>query len=70
MGNRYMKHINISKCVCPSCGSVMYVPRRSGRAREKLHQKNLWCYRCKQEQTMTEYRDNDIYMNALCEKII
>lgn len=50
---------NISMCVCPDCNNKFPIPRMSNKAREKGHQKNIWCPFCKVTKTMTEIREGD-----------
>lgn len=56
-----MKRYSISECICPECGSKMFVPRKLSRKRERGHVKDIYCPFCKKVVKMLEVRDGDFY---------
>lgn len=59
----------ISHCECPKCGNYFPIPRMPHHAREKGHQKDIWCPFCKETVQMTEIRYGDVLYNGCGERI-
>lgn len=39
---------------CSRCGTVMTIPRRTGKNKPSGHIKTMWCYRCKEKTDFIE----------------
>ena len=56
-----VKKYTISNFICNECGAVIPLPRPTSLRREKNHQKDLYCYKCKKIVKTTEVK-NEKYM--------
>lgn len=59
----------ISQFVCPVCGGIMPLPRRSKKPRENGHIKDLYCPWCKEVRKFMEYKSGQPIRNMDGEKI-
>lgn len=55
---RYIKHLNISSCVCIKCGNKFPIPRPK-RSRKKGHIKSIYCPFCQELTYHYEVRAQD-----------
>ncbi len=51
-----------TKLVCPECGSVFPIMRRTCVQRKRFHRKNLYCYVCKKVTNHIELKDYDEWL--------
>lgn len=49
----------MSALQCPSCATVIYLPRKRSKLRELEHIKTMYCYKCKEIRDLVEIRDLD-----------
>lgn len=59
------RNFKISYLRCTVCGSIMPIPRRFGRFREKNHIKTMYCYKCDTERDFLENAEDKRYSDAL-----
>ena len=59
------RNFKISYLKCTVCGSIMPIPRRFGRFREKNHIKTMYCYKCDAERDFLENAEDKRYSDAL-----
>ena len=59
------RNFKISYLKCTVCGSIMPIPRRFGRFREKNHIKTMYCYKCDTERDFLENAEDKRYSDAL-----
>lgn len=59
------RNFKISYLKCTVCGSIMPIPRRFGRFREKNHIKTMYCYKCNAERDFLENAEDKRYSDAL-----
>lgn len=59
---------SISVLYCCSCGSRNFVPRFSGKPREKGHTKKFWCTKCASRTRHLEVRDGDFDLELIMER--
>ena len=59
------RNFKISYLKCTVCGSIMPIPRRFGRFREKNHIKTMYCYKCDAERDFLENAEDERYSDAL-----
>lgn len=58
------RNFKISYLRCTVCGSIMPIPRRFGRFREKNHIKTMYCYKCDTERDFLENDEDKRYSDA------
>lgn len=58
-GGTMKRKTTISELTCPECGTVMFVPRRLSKKRERGHVKTMWCPTCKKKTDHIEGGSND-----------
>ena len=59
------RNFKISYLKCTVCGSIMPIPRRFGRFREKNHIKTMYCYKCDTERDFLENTEDERYSDEL-----
>lgn len=59
------RNFKISYLKCTVCGSIMPIPRRFGRFREKNHIKTMYCYKCDAERDFLENAEDKQYSDEL-----
>ena len=57
--NKNQRLVKISKFICTECGFELFLPRPTGKQREKNHLKKLYCIRCQKEINHIEIRSCD-----------
>lgn len=64
-GVKQHRNFKISYLRCTVCGSIMPIPRRFGRFREKNHIKTMYCYKCDAERDFLENTEDERYSDEL-----
>lgn len=60
---------DISRFLCPDCGNIIPLPRKTKKERESGHIKDLYCPWCDKIQKTIEYKSNQPIKNGLGEYI-
>lgn len=55
---------DISRFVCPECGNIIPLPRKTKKERESGHIKDIFCPWCDKVQKTIEYKENQPIRNA------
>lgn len=59
-----MRKVKISNCICMECGNEFPIPRTK-KQREKGHNKDLYCIKCKKRTTHIEVRECDFLLSNI-----